>query len=463
MKRNIRNPLLIGCLICMLSMSACFSPTSAPPSPASESGASSATSDLPGSETSASEPAVSNEGRKLVIWDGQTESVGNLLYQSFVDGFSAETGIEVERIPIKVEDLRNTIKPAINSGEGPDVFTYDPGAGYLGVLASSGLALDVTGEANARGWYDRHMDWTLNQCTFGGKLYGIGNQVEALGVFYNKELFEAHGVTVPETYDEFLAACETFKSAGVLPLMIDDLDQWPGFHLESLWLNAFVGPQAVTDVLALKAGWDQPEFGAAMDELYRLVTAGYTPPTPNAISYDDANNQFMSGQAAMRPTGGWQIGAYSDPEMSLIAEQCGFFFLPSANGMPTSAPGGIGEAMVINGRTQNADIALDYLDYIFTGDRIQAWYEGAYIPSVEGIDLSSFDLPPLFKAYAEELLGSENMGYNIDVLMPAKVNDLTQNIMQELLAGKRDGAAYMQDKQAAYQEEVDAGNYEAIA
>src|SRR5699024_8701573 len=128
---------------------------------------------------------------------------------------------------------------AINSGEGPDVFSYDAGAGYLGVLAKAGLALDLTPYREEYNWDDRFHDWALEKTIYDGKLYGIANELEMLGVFYNTQLFEEAGVEVPQTYEEFLQVCQVFKDKGITPVIMDDKEQWPGFHYESIWLNSF--------------------------------------------------------------------------------------------------------------------------------------------------------------------------------------------------------------------------------
>lgn len=450
-----KSVILLSIILSVILATGCFSPTRADTT---------TTTAQPGAASSATEPNASTgaaEERVLTVWDGQTDGEGFELYQGFADAFSAETGIKVNRIPMKTEDLRNTIKAAINSGEGPDVFSYDPGAGYLGVLAKSGLALDITEYAQQNGWNDRFQQWTLDNCTFGGRLYGVGNQIETLGVFYNKKIFADAGVKVPNTYDEFLAVCATLNDKGIMPIILDDLDQWPGFHLESMWLNAHVGNTAVADVLALKSTWDQPAMGGALDRLHDLVKSGYTVDNPNSIAYEDANKLFNSGKVAMRPTGTWMISDYQSTETGL-GENAGFFFLPPADGVELSGPGGIGEAIVINGKSKVPEIALQYVDFMFSGDRVKQWYERSYIPSVEGANLDDYNLPGLFKEVASEILSAETMGYNIDVLMPAKVNDVTKNYIQELLAGKKTGAQCLAEKQAAYQEEIDAGKYEAV-
>ena len=55
------------------------------------------------------------------------------------------------------------------------------------------------------------------------------------------------------------------------------------------------------------------------------------------------------------------------------------------------------------------------------------------------------------------------MGSNLDVLLPSKVNEVTANNIQELLAGKKTGMECMEEKQKILDEEVEKGNFEAIA
>lgn len=439
---------VVAVLCVSLTLAGCFSPTG---------GSSSA-----GSQPS-SEAQTSTAGATLSFWDYTTDSTAGILMEKLVDAYASEKNVKVERTVIKMEDMRNTIKAAINSGEGPDVFNYDIGAGYLGVLAKSGLACDLSDYASQKGWKDRFMPSALSNCTYDGKLYGVGNEVEALGVYYNKKIFSENGIEVPKTYEDFLKICATLKSKGVTPLILTDLDQWPGFHLESLWLNAYVGNKTIGDVLALKTGFDQPEFGAALDKLYEIVKSGYTNDAPNALGNDDANKLFVSGKAAMRPTGTWEMMSFADKEAGL-GDDCGFFFLPMINPeLPQSAPSGLGGCFAVNAKSKNIDAAADFIDFIFSGDRIQWWYEGSLIPSVQGAEIDKYNISPLFRDVAGSILNAKEAGYNLDVLMPTKVNEATQNYMQELLAGKKTGAQCMKLKQESLKAEVEAKNYEAIA
>ncbi len=67
-----------------------------------------------------------------------------------------------------------------------------------------------------------------------GKLYGLARNTDVMAFYYNKSMFEKYGVKVPETYDDLLAAVNTFKAAGVIPLSMMGSDKWP----LSIYINA---------------------------------------------------------------------------------------------------------------------------------------------------------------------------------------------------------------------------------
>lgn len=394
---------------------------------------------------------------ELNFWDLRTEGAGAKMIDTLIENFEKENpDIKVKRTAFKVADLRNTIKPAINSGEGPDVFSYDAGAGYLGVLAKAGLALDLSEYREKYGWDDRFHDWALEKTVYDGGLYGIANELEMLGVFYNKEIFEEANAEIPKTYDEFLQLCQMFKDKGITPIIMDDKEQWPGFHYESIWLNAFVGADKVKQAIAGEIPWTTEGFGEALDELYKVFESGYATEKPLSLAYEDANKAFYAGEGAMRVTGTWQVGGFS----TNMGDNVGFFYLPTASeDIDNCPPGGLGEAVVVNSKTKHEEAALKFVDYMFQMDNMEYWYEAGLIPSVKDVDYSEYEISELFQNVVDEINSSENLGENIDVIMPPKVNDVTQNYIQQLIAGKIDGASCMEQKQKAFEEEIEAGNY----
>lgn len=444
---------MVSALFCcaLFFLSACAAP------PASIAGTE--PTDAAVSDTQTAEPAQAEpqEQIELTLWDSRTEEANSAMIESIIAGFEAKyPNIKVKHSPFRLEELRNTIKPALNSGEGPDIFSYDVGAGYLGVLADADMVLDMTSYAEQFKWADRFHDWALKKAVYGSKLYGVANELEVLGVFYNKEMFAQIGATPPKTYAEFLSLCEAFKQAGIQPLIMEDKDQWQGFHYESIWLNSFVGPDQVKQAIAGEIPWTTEGFGAALDQLASLYTSGYATANPLSIVYEDANRSFYAGEGAMRVTGTWIVPDFVDN----MGENVGFFYLPmGSEDLASCPPGGLGDGVVVNAKTAHPDEAMLFVDYMFSPENMKIWYEAGLLPAVKGVDTTGFSISPLFREIIDTLNNAENLGENIDVLMSAGINDVTKNYIQQLIAGKIDGAACMEQKQKIYEEEVAAGNF----
>jgi raffinose/stachyose/melibiose transport system substrate-binding protein len=392
----------------------------------------------------------------ISFWDNYTDPTQSKAMDAIIASFEQKnTLIKIKRSSMKADDQRKLIKPALVSKEGPDLFAYDAGPGYLGVLAKANLLLDLTAQSESLGWKTRFPKWIQERNTFNSKVYGVGTQVEMLGVYYNKKIFKELGVTVPKTYDEFLAICKTAKAKGMVPISLDDRDQWPAFHIESMFYTAVAGKTEIEAVLNGTKSFDQPIFIEALDTFKKLITDGYTTKSPLAISYDDGNKEFYSGKAAMRMTGTWMVSGMVEN----LKDDVGFFLLPSVKSeLPLMAPGGIGGTFAVSADSKNPDAAVKFLDYMFSKETAKIWYEASVIPPVS-IDASTINANSLFKDVVILSQTPAGLSYNIDVLMPQKVNDITMNDLQELIAGKKTGADVVKDKQKVFEEEKKKGNY----
>jgi raffinose/stachyose/melibiose transport system substrate-binding protein len=401
--------------------------------------------------------AGKDEQITLTIWDNLTQPDSGVIIETTIKNYETENpNVDIKRSTMKHEDLRNTIKPALNSNKGPDLFMYDSGPGYLGVLAKSGLALDLSKYDKQFGWNKRFPTWVNDLVTFDEKRYGIGNEVELIGVYYNKKIFRELGMDVPKTYEEFLKIAEMAKDKGIIPLSFDDKDQWPAFHLESVFYTAAVGKEKIEKVLSKEEGFDQPVFAEALDTFQKLIKDGYTSKSPLSVSYDDGNKEFFSGKAAMRITGTWMVAEM----ITEMKDDVGFFLMPSVKPeLPLSAPGGIGSAMVISSKTQYPDETAKFLDYMFNEQSAKIWFENSKIIPVVETDVNSLKVPALAKDVINMANSPAGLSHNIDVLMPQRVNDVTENVLQQLIAGKMTGAEVVKEKQKTLEEEIKAGNY----
>ncbi|MDO4549284.1 MAG: extracellular solute-binding protein, partial [Clostridia bacterium] len=335
----------------------------------------------------------------------------------------------------EAQDINRAIRMALTSGSGPDIVYLDCGPGYMGVMANSGLLMPLDEAAEKYGWGEKLAGWGLEAATYNGTLYGIACEYEMLCCFYNKAIFEQIGATVPTTYDEFLQVCQKAKDAGITAIVLDDMDQWPGFHYESLFMGAFGGPDMLQGIIdkTLEGGFNQPELAAGLDALASLVKEGYTTPYPNAISHDDALRDFYSGGGAMYFTGTWAC----DEMTANMGENVGLFILPSANpDIPTTPPVGVGSGMQVSAATQHPDEVFDLLDYMYDGETgAKTWMERSATITPADVDTSDMVIIPLFQQVLDIAENTDAYNKNLDVLMPQNVNDAAKNYMQQLLDG----------------------------
>ena len=117
-------------------------------------------------------------------------------------------------------------------------------------------------------------------------------------------------MTVPETFDDLVAFCGEATEKGYIPIAFGNNPGWEAFHQFSMTGNQMIGPEAMRALLMENQGsWDTPEITKAIEAFFvTLRDAGCFPDDANAITYDDGNSLFFSGEAFLHTTGSWLVG-----------------------------------------------------------------------------------------------------------------------------------------------------------
>ncbi|MEE1651837.1 extracellular solute-binding protein [Brachybacterium sp. J144] len=160
----------------------------------------------------------------------------------------------------------------------------------------------------------------------------IPYSVAAASVIYNKRLFEEHGVEVPTTWDELIAACETFLGAGVTPIYGTFPDLWT--LSQGLFDYTIGGLVDVRDFftrlgeLGEEVGPDsEVSFQGTLLEPVRQMLELLPFHNEDAASrtYGDGNTAFAQGRAAMYLQGPWALVEIEKGETDI---ELGSFPLP---------------------------------------------------------------------------------------------------------------------------------------
>ncbi len=234
------------------------------------------------------------------MWES-TEPQGQVLKEA-IDAFSAETGVTVNVEFKGRTGIREGLQPALDAGTLIDVFDED--IDRVNSTFKSYL-LDLEELAAGNGYEATANAALLEACrTAGeGKLMTIPYQPNVFAVFYNKEIFDQAGVTaVPKTWTEFLDACEKIKTAGFVPLTVDDAYATAliGYHL-----GRYGGEAAVVD-LVNNGTWGESDIAKkTAADFADLVAKGYVSVNAGATWPSNQNGEFALGEVAMYLNGSW--------------------------------------------------------------------------------------------------------------------------------------------------------------
>jgi raffinose/stachyose/melibiose transport system substrate-binding protein len=124
---------------------------------------------------------------KFFTGTAETTAQEKALIEIQVDRFQEQyPKYTLEREAVPTESQRDVIQTRLQSDDPPDVFSYDTGPGFGGVLADAGLLRSLEDAYKEKGW-DIY-DWAKQRATYNGTVYGVPVQVEEIVVYYNKSL-----------------------------------------------------------------------------------------------------------------------------------------------------------------------------------------------------------------------------------------------------------------------------------
>lgn len=272
--------------------------------------------------------------------------------------------IEIKYEPIKATEYDSALNTALSTGTGADLYYVRPFD--LGLnLYKAGHLLEVTEEnvPNIANVSDSQKSVYVDESN---KLFAAPYVYVAYGFLYNEALFEKHNVSIPQTWDEFYAALDTFKNAGVTPLALGTKDVWV---LSNVVFNGnyanFVGGEDWRKKLI--AGETKVTDPAFVDSLRNLQKwAPYMPENFEGIGYTEAQQMFLAEQAAIFPSGSWEIGVFraQNPDLKL-----GFFTSPTTNAADKNWVGFNGGAgLGVNPKSEHADEAFTYINWLMSDE-----------------------------------------------------------------------------------------------
>ena len=162
---------------------------------------------------------------KLVIASNASDAAPKKAFEDIVAKFqAANPDIEVVLNTTEHEAFKTAIRTILAADKGPDVATWFAGNRMAGFVAD-GLFADISDVWASEGW-DSSMASTMPSVSFNGKQYAVPYSYYQWGIYYRKDIYEANGISIPKTYDEFLDNCKKLKAKGIASVAIGTKYLW---------------------------------------------------------------------------------------------------------------------------------------------------------------------------------------------------------------------------------------------
>ncbi|URN94686.1 MAG: extracellular solute-binding protein [Candidatus Pristimantibacillus lignocellulolyticus] len=365
-------------------------------------------------------------GAEIAVYDAARDALKEVM---------PEVEIEFE---VAGQDDEQKIKTYAAAGNLPDIFfassaliqTFKNSDNLL-VLDDIVAELDIESKLNES---SKAMLWNED-----GKSYTIPNVGQWAGLmYYNKDLFAEHNVKVPENFDEYLTAVETFSAAGITPLALFAKEKWPGLLLLDMATTGHE-PGGLRKIDKGEGTFSDAAYVQAAKKIETLVAAGLLSKNAFNTTADDAKAQFTSGKAAMYVNGAWSMGSVAE----VMGDSVGILYTPFSDAGQEEAVkwnvsgGGFNQGFSVAKNTKHPEVASKYAALFaleFAKQRVLLLADPNSILVEEVVPVNG--LTPLQQQYADDSKNFKTMTSFAWGIENAKLKTEAEDIAQVLLSGE---------------------------
>jgi raffinose/stachyose/melibiose transport system substrate-binding protein len=277
----------------------------------------------------------------------------------------------IEFKPTNPPDYNATLRLQLTSGTGPDLMYARSYATGL-QLFNDGFFADVSSIPGLKENFTEgaRSPWM----TPDGKSFAVPFVAVSHGVYYNKDIFKKLGLSIPETWEDFLKVCDKIKAAGITPVANSLGDEWDIAEVVfmSIAPNFIGGREGRLAYESGKRPWNDANMVATFQAMKDLVP--YLPAGFEALTYNDSNALFATGKAAMYFDGSWTLGTFKD-----VPFQWGVFAPPPPKGRAPQICFHADAGIAMNSKTKYPKEASEFLAWIASEDG--ATIAAKYLPT----------------------------------------------------------------------------------
>lgn len=364
--------------------------------------------------------------------------------EPIVEAFNAENeDIKVTASFYDTDGIKDACKVAASSDTLPSMW-FNWGGSLAKFYVDNGKTYDLTEYAEKNGWNDTFTPSALELCTLSDQLSGYPTSYNAVGIYYNKAIFDECGIEVPTTFDEFEAACATLKENGYTPMAAAGLNGWHVMRWVELLVEHYAGSELHDKLNTFEESWDNEAVVQALEKYKEWVDAGYFPDGFLTSDPNDTIMPFGSGECAMDIQGQWYDGSLI--QTGLDVSDYGVFAFPSGG---TNRMSAFAEMTQFNANLtdEELDACVKFMDYYYNDENVSN-YEEYYNLPLPKVGATA----PKEQVNVDSMIetSNENGIFTItDQSFPTEVADVLFNAQDAIANGQMEPADAAKDIQTA--------------
>ncbi len=370
------------------------------------------------------------------------DSANKAWTQIIADFEKANPDIKVKLETRSVDEHKAALRVAAQSDQGPDIYFMWAGLGLGGEFVKSGLSLPLDDYYASYKWDDRLVGAAAGfTSNYPPKRHGVPFTFHGEGIYYSKALFEKAGIAAaPATYDELKGVAQKLKDAGIPAMTFGGTVNWHLMRLMDVVLESKCGAEKHDQLMDMKLDWSTE--ACATDSFKELHdwTSNYILSPFMGIDQAQSFNLFVAGKAAMMLEGDWLVGQLK--EAGLNDAQVGLVPFPTG----TDRLYGFGENNYISSKSQSADAAAKFLDYL-SSDAVQQQFLGNFGSISINKNVKYENVAPLDQAWMDIFAKYKQVYMNGDQAFPLDVTTEYFRVINEVASNNikpEDAGATMQ-------------------
>lgn len=352
------------------------------------------TADAPASsadQTTAAEAASTDaaSGSKVAIELFHQKPENVELYNTLVNKFMEENP-DIQVNVTLAESTTTTLISRVAAGNIPQLVSVFPWNASYKDMFREGLFMDLTDQD----FMKRVTPSVLERCEVNGKQYSLPLTTNSFGLYYNVDIFNELGLTIPKTMDEMWGVCDKLVEAGIQPFSFPDKK---AVRINQQFDRMLIGcvdhdfyskcDEQINGSYNIK---DDPNIRKYAETILKLREYG----NPDSLGYDDepAYEEFTSGKSAMYIDGSWAVTTFEtmNPDLNFNCTA-----IPAITTDDFWTCGTVDTAYSISAdcTPEQQDACIRFLDFLVREDIAQEFSDGDKNPTlIQGVE---YNVPQL--------------------------------------------------------------------